>query len=543
MTGSGARVTVFGLMVVAPLVGIAAGCAPAPGNPERAAGVQSALLPAPAATLTIDFKADALGNPLPRGTVLGEQYADWGIHFENGFVLGDRVVDFPDYTSASPDNLICTYQASLHMADVVSWTDGRCSGGPTSDSIPLVMKLDFPACFVSIAGKGLAVNAILQPATVTAVGLDSAGKQTTVAASRTIVSNVQVGAGTFQFVSEGTGTAAIPPIGIVANPGLAVQNADLRQVSFTSQNLGALDDVKIIACNPVVARCEDRVVCVAAGQPCPSPQSVSIDDGSYDWTGQPLTLTQAVDPASPPTNTTTQVKLTVTDGGDTETCTAKVDCASPPTLTCGGGGGGAGGSGAGGSGAGGGGAGGSGTGGSGTGAAGSGGGGGGGTGNAGGSANPGGGTSGMAGGSGGASTAGGAGGGGPGGGSGGLLGGTGGATANGGGTAGPCCGGAGSDGHGGAGASGDVGGTITAGPGGAAGDAGGAGGPAAADAGTGRDAGPDLGGDASDAGKGGPGAGGGCDVAPSESGGAFSLMALGCLLALYRRRPRRRAPT
>jgi len=82
---------------------------------------------------------------------------------------------------------------------------------------------------------------------------------------------------------------------------------------------------------PPVAVCQD--VTVSAGPGCTA--DASIDDGSYDPDGDPITLTQ--DPPGPYGLGGTTVTLTVTDdSGESDSCQATVTVidTTPPTFTC-----------------------------------------------------------------------------------------------------------------------------------------------------------------------------------------------------------------
>src|SRR5437762_69365 len=77
----------------------AVACAGCEGRPadtpvERKVGALS--IPARGSTIQIDFEKDSFGAPLTRGTVLAEQYAEWGVHFENSFLIGDSATDFAE---------------------------------------------------------------------------------------------------------------------------------------------------------------------------------------------------------------------------------------------------------------------------------------------------------------------------------------------------------------------------------------------------------------------------------------------------------------
>jgi len=305
-------------------------------SPDSAPPLQRAsalALPSPGQKVLLDFKADAFGNPLARGTVLAEQFAEWGIHFENGYVLGDRAVDFPDYTSPAPDNLVCTFSSSVHRADLVSWTDGRCAGGPASDAIPLVVDLDFKACAVQVAGSGLPITSILPTGSILITGYDEGGALKGSASSNEIIHVVRPGPPPV-LISEGGGVDALPQAGISRLPLPAEPGLDLKKIFIQGKAVGAFDDLQITRCPALVPKCANQVICIPPGQACTSPAETTIDSGSYATDGGAILLSQA--PAAPFPAGATPVVLTVAQGSNSATCSATVrvgDCRAP-TLLC-----------------------------------------------------------------------------------------------------------------------------------------------------------------------------------------------------------------
>jgi hypothetical protein len=304
------------------------GCDAPPGQLDRTKAVTSALtLPMPGQTITLDFKTDAMGNPLSRGTVLAEQYANWGIHFQGGYVLGDRTVDFPEVTTPAPDNLICTYEGSLSSS-------GRCAGGPSSASVPLVVTFDFPVCGFSATGSGLAT--IGNFGRLYIEGDDASGGVRDVALARDILnSGVPNPMGGFT-ITVGTGASNIPqtPTPVV---GGSRQGLDVHRVVLTEQMLAAIDTFTIVVCKPVIPRCKNKVICLQPSAGCALPPDTTIDDGSYAWTGAPVSVVQ--NPSGPFVVGTDPIPatLTVTQGSESETCAAGIrggDCQTPPALTC-----------------------------------------------------------------------------------------------------------------------------------------------------------------------------------------------------------------
>ncbi|HEX2658150.1 MAG TPA: hypothetical protein VHU40_07765 [Polyangia bacterium] len=289
---------------------------------ERSVARETAALTMPdyGQTITIDFKADAAGIPLSRATVLAEQYAAAGVHFQGGFILGDRAFDFSDFHTSAPDNLICAGPRS----------DGRCAGGATWQTTNLVVTFDFPVCAVAIAGLGIPNS--LSVGVVGVKGYDAAGNLRSGWSSRSIV-NTTV---------EGRKFGWIPPrIGDYPGP-MPSPTLDVRRLEVAGTYLGALDDLVITRCNEVVPRCKPALVCVPEGTACVSSTPVSIDDGSYSAAGTAVTLTQS--PAGPFTDGPIDVTLTASDGVDSQSCTstvrvghcdvAQIDCPASEIAEC-----------------------------------------------------------------------------------------------------------------------------------------------------------------------------------------------------------------
>jgi hypothetical protein len=95
-------------------------------------------------------------------------------------------------------------------------------------------------------------------------------------------------------------------------------------------NAGSAGKCKVLTNLPPVTKCQD--VTVSAGPTCTA--QASINDGSYDPDGDPITLAQS--PAGPYSLGSTVVSLTVRDSqGASSSCTAKVTVVdnSPPMIT------------------------------------------------------------------------------------------------------------------------------------------------------------------------------------------------------------------
>ncbi|KFE67826.1 immunoglobulin-like domain-containing protein [Hyalangium minutum] len=106
--------------------------------------------------------------------------------------------------------------------------------------------------------------------------------------------------------------------------------ATLRSVNYSADPV--LSDLTLYSGNRApVASCQDQSVC-AAGPACTA--EASINHGSTDPDGDSLSLSQL--PAGPYAIGQQPVSLTVTDGFDSDSCTASVrvrDC-EPPSITC-----------------------------------------------------------------------------------------------------------------------------------------------------------------------------------------------------------------
>ena len=289
---------------------------------------QSALAPpAPGDSVTIEFETDAAGNPLPRGTILGEQYAALGVHFHNGYIIGDRATDFADYVAApTPDNFVCTRASGV---------PGGC--GATQDrppvGTPFEITLDFPACYVSIVGRSGATTAT---GLLGVVGYDASGYKTGSGASSDILSVVRLDMPLPPYVllHEGVGTASIPNA-FNRVPTTPAQGLDMRRIDIDGPNVDSFDSLKITRCVGLQPKCKPQLICTSAAQQCVAATDVNVDNGSFDASNDlPVTVSQA--PAAPYPLGTTPVTLTVAQGAETATCAAAVtvgDCAAP-TLTC-----------------------------------------------------------------------------------------------------------------------------------------------------------------------------------------------------------------
>ena len=326
------RECVVGWVVISSFVALMLACDARKQDVEpvvRAATVPAT--PAPGQTVSFDFSADAWGNPLPRGTVLGEQFAAQGVHFSGGFILGDRATDFAMYTNTpSPDNLICTAEG----ADPGGC--GQAAQRPAAGA-PLVITLDFPVCGASIEGTTSTRN--LDPALSSLVymrAFDAAGAPKSTFNSRATHSVMNWDQRTLQwvFVSERTAGVSAPPYPYI--PPVPQQGLDVRRIEITEVGMSALDNLTLIRCEAVQPQCKPKpqIICTSDAEGCVGATNVDIDDGSFAPENEPVTLSQT--PSAPYPLGRTTVTLNVSAGSYSKSCSTDVivgDCAAP-TLSC-----------------------------------------------------------------------------------------------------------------------------------------------------------------------------------------------------------------
>lgn len=297
---------------------------------EQKAGALS--LPARGATISIDFDKDPFGAPLARGTVLAEQYAEWGVHFENSFLIGDVATDFASYWNRSTGNMLCTYDAGVDPLN-----PGACFGGQPAPGTPLIVDLDFDACQIGIMGVAptQTIGRVPPPPLghVNVQAFDSAGTLGS-SGQGTAFPNVDCDRSGCRFTGEIPAIASFPLSSFSPSSGqLPPAGYHFRRLVITEDGIGAFDSLTITRCAGFVARCVSQDSCAAPGQTVAP--SVSIDFGTEDPDGNPITFSQS--PPGPfPIGTQTVVTMTASNGLTTSSCQGYIvgrDC-TPPTLTC-----------------------------------------------------------------------------------------------------------------------------------------------------------------------------------------------------------------
>lgn len=130
-----------------------------------------------------------------------------------------------------------------------------------------------------------------------------------------------------QFAEAGTWIVDQVSLGDLAGNRILIRTPELQALGFPT-------DLEVFGeeNRPPVALCQD--VTAAVGPDCNVPASLSIDGGSHDPDGDPISLSQS--PPGPYPVGTSQVSLTVTDDqGESDTCTATVRImdVSEPSIT------------------------------------------------------------------------------------------------------------------------------------------------------------------------------------------------------------------
>jgi probable HAF family extracellular repeat protein len=311
-------------------VTILAGCEPSPHDsaPRPESHALTPTPPQPGAILTIDFDTDATGAPLPRGSVLGEQFAAWGVHFQSSYVVGDRAFDFPDYVAADSGNRVCTPEGSVMPQFPVTWTPGRCAGSPASGT-PLVVGFDFPVCVASIQGTTIAEldNGLGQ---MSLFGKNGDGATIASKSSSAFVNMIRC-VGCPPLIEEGTaGAAVFLPLGTpIGNSQTTIKSLVIKETA-----LGSLDNLTVQRCEALFARCGSPTVCAAQGQCNSGTALLDVDAGSFAADRGPIMISQSKTNDFPLGSTA--VSLTVSQGDLVRSCEGTVnilDC-EPPTLTC-----------------------------------------------------------------------------------------------------------------------------------------------------------------------------------------------------------------
>jgi uncharacterized repeat protein (TIGR01451 family) len=124
---------------------LALSASPEPAGPTP----ESRLAPAAqvADPLVIDFDQDASGVDIPPATLIDEQYASLGVHFQGGFSAVSRTQCFPNYKTTTSPNLLATYASA--SADPTNC--GPLPPGGVASKV--VVLLDFPVDYASIEGR------------------------------------------------------------------------------------------------------------------------------------------------------------------------------------------------------------------------------------------------------------------------------------------------------------------------------------------------------------------------------------------------------
>ena len=285
-----------------------ASCSAPSRTDEEAASTRALTTPAPGATLVIGFEVDANDAPLAPGTLLDEQFAPVGVHFNGRFFLGDRTTDFASFDlPPTTGNMICTFAAAADTG-VCTLPDGGADARMEID-------LDFDACRVEIEGRTRSDG----EKDIDLIQMSAFDAASTLIERRDYgVSNEPA-----PFLIEGLVDAFV-----VGTP-----TRGIRRVTIFENLIDAWDRLRITRCAdptpPPVAVCADRTVCTLPNQ-CVG--IANIDAGS---TGAPPLAIMSVPPPPYPLGIT-PVTLTVTSGNQSAMCRANVtvnDC-QPPNLVC-----------------------------------------------------------------------------------------------------------------------------------------------------------------------------------------------------------------
>lgn len=108
---------------------------------------EMSAVPAPSHSIVINFDTDPFGNPIPDRTLIGEQYASIGVHFQpSAFFTRRRLSDcYPNYFQRPSLNYLSTWVANDSLPSACPLPIG-------GKNAKLVAKFDFPVGFASIEG-------------------------------------------------------------------------------------------------------------------------------------------------------------------------------------------------------------------------------------------------------------------------------------------------------------------------------------------------------------------------------------------------------
>jgi uncharacterized protein (DUF1330 family) len=177
-----------------------------------------------------------------------------------------------------------------------------------------------PDAFSFISQTGVALNTVITSNTITVSGIN-APAQISIAGGE-----YSVNGGAFTSVAGTVTNGNTVAVRLTSSGNFSTTT----NATLTIGGVSGTFSVTALANKPPVAVCQN--VTAVAGSNCTA--SASIDNGSYDPDGDPITLTQS--PAGPYSLGNTSVTLTVSDNkGASSQCTGTVNVTdyTPPTIT------------------------------------------------------------------------------------------------------------------------------------------------------------------------------------------------------------------